>query len=193
MQNKIEHTSVNGINLEPNKKLGYYLVDNEIYYSKYQTLLTASKHNKQVKWFFNEDVFIKFPWNVEPEESLDDLYRQRAQDLRDQYDYIRIEASGGSDSTNVIFSFLLNNIHLDEIWATSIPADASSLAGVVLWYNNHTMKQPVNFSLKTNQIIEGTFSRGQGGLGEIIQKLGRRCVAMNIARRSSSATGPLTA
>ena len=115
MQNKIEHTSVNGILLEPNKKLGYYLVDNQIYYNKYHALLEASKRNQQVRWFFNEDAFIRFPWNVEPEESLDELYRQRAQELRDQYDYIRVEASGGSDSTTVIFSFLLNNIPLDEV------------------------------------------------------------------------------
>lgn len=115
MQNKIEHTSVAGINFEPNKKLGYYLVNNEIYYNKYHALLEASKTNQQVRWFFNEDTFVQFPWHVEPEETLQELYRQRAQQLRDEYDYIRVEASGGSDSTTVIFSFLLNGIHLDEV------------------------------------------------------------------------------
>jgi len=115
MQNKIEHTSVAGVNFEPNKKLGYYLVNNEIYYNKYDALLSASKINQHVRWFFNEDAFVRFPWSIEPEESLNELYRQRAQQLRDQYDYIRVEASGGSDSTTVIFSFLLNNIPLDEV------------------------------------------------------------------------------
>jgi hypothetical protein len=115
MQNKIEHTSILGLRFEPNKKLGYYFVDNEIYYNKYQALLDASQKKQSVKWFFNEDVFIRFPWHIEPEESLEELYRQRAQQLRDEYDYIRVEASGGSDSTTVIFSFLLNNIPLDEV------------------------------------------------------------------------------
>ena len=115
MQNKIEHTSIAGVNFEPNKKLGYYLVNNEIYYNKYHALLNASKQKQSIKWFFNEDVFIRYPWHVEPEESLEELYRQRAQQLRDEYDYIRVEASGGSDSTTVIFSFLLNNIPLDEV------------------------------------------------------------------------------
>jgi|LauGreDrversion4_2_1035121.scaffolds.fasta_scaffold14644_7 hypothetical protein len=115
MQNKIEHTSAAGVNFEPNKKLGYYLVNNQIYYNKFHALIDASKTNQQIRWFFNEHAFVKFPWHVEPEESLDELYRQRAQGLRDQYDYIRVESSGGSDSTNVIFSFLLNNIHLDEV------------------------------------------------------------------------------
>ena len=115
MQNKTEHTFVNGINLEPNKKLGYYLVNNEIYYSKFQALTDAFKKNQTVKWFFNEHAFMQFPWHVEPEESLEELYRQRAQQLRDEYDYIRVECSGGSDSAVVVFSFLLNNIPLDEV------------------------------------------------------------------------------
>ena len=115
MQNKIEHASVAGINFEPNKKLGYYLVNNEIYYNKFHALITGSKNKQLVRWFFNEDTFIKFPWSVEPSESIRELYRQRAQQLREQYDYIRVEASGGADSTTVIFSFLLNGIHLDEV------------------------------------------------------------------------------
>jgi hypothetical protein len=112
---KIEHISSYGIINEPNKKLGYYLVNDEIYYNKFHALIDATKTNSQVRWFFNEDAFVKFPWHVEPEESLRELYRQRAQQLRDRYDYLRIEASGGSDSTTAVYSFLLNNIHLDEV------------------------------------------------------------------------------
>jgi hypothetical protein len=115
MSIKTEHTKIAGINLEPNKKLGYYLVDENIYYNKFQALLAASKNKSQVRWMFNEPDFIKFPWHIEPETSLTDLYRLRAQQLRDRYDYIRVEASGGGDSTTVVYSFLLNNIHLDEV------------------------------------------------------------------------------
>jgi hypothetical protein len=39
----------------------------------------------------------------------------RAQQLRDRYDYIRLEFSGGSDSTTVLYSFINNGIHLDEV------------------------------------------------------------------------------
>ena len=112
---KIEHTSLAGVNFEPNKKMGYYLVNNEIYYNKYQALMAATKTGHHCRWFFNEHTFVPYKWEVEPEESLRELYQQRAQQLRDQYDYIRVEASGGADSTTVIFSFLLNGIHLDEV------------------------------------------------------------------------------
>ena len=121
---KIEHTTVADVAHDSNKKLGYYLFNNQIYYNKMQVLLEASKTSKDnvnkspeddIKWFFNNDVFMKFPWHVEPETPLTELYRIRAQQLRDQYDYIRVEASGGSDSSTVVYSFLLNNIHIDEI------------------------------------------------------------------------------
>jgi hypothetical protein len=115
MSTKIEQTRIADIQLEPNKKLGYYLVDNVIYYNKFQAMIEATKTNSQVRWFYNEDVLVKYPWHVEPTETIEEIYRQRAQQIRDQYDYIRVEASGGSDSNTVIYSFLLNGIHLDEV------------------------------------------------------------------------------
>ena len=123
MSNKIEHTSAGGVNFEPNKKLGYYVVNNEIYYNKNQAMLAGSKqpgnvgglNNDPVRWMFNEDAFIKFPWHEEPTVPLNELYRIRAQQLRDRYDYIRLELSGGADSTTVAYAFLLNGIPLDEV------------------------------------------------------------------------------
>lgn len=123
MTPKIEHTSAGGVNFEPNKKLGYYVVNNEIYYNKNQAMLAGSKqpgdvsglNNDPVRWMFNEDAFIKFPWHEEPNVSLNELYRIRAQQLRDHYDYIRLELSGGADSTTVAYAFLLNGIRLDEV------------------------------------------------------------------------------
>ena len=65
-------------------------------------------------WDFNESVFSSYDWTVEPNESIADLYRQRAQQLRDKYDYIVLMFSGGADSTTVLRSFLDNDIKLDE-------------------------------------------------------------------------------
>ena len=115
MSNKIEQNSIADIRLEPNKKTGYYLVNNVIYYNKFQAMIEATKTDSQIRWFFNEEVLMNHDWHVEPIESIEEIYRQRAQQLRDTYDYIRVEASGGSDSNTVIFSFLLNGIHLDEV------------------------------------------------------------------------------
>jgi len=101
--------------IEQNPKLGYYKVDTRVFYSKPEALIYATEVNKPPLWYFNELPFAKFDWTIEPEESISEIYRRRAQQLRDQYDYIRLECSGGSDSTQTAFSFLLNGIHLDEV------------------------------------------------------------------------------
>jgi len=104
---------MNGTEINP--KLGYYTVGDNIHYNKIQALIDGTKTNQFPIWNFNNDIFGKQSWEQEPETDLRSLYRMRAQQLRDKYDYIRVESSGGGDSTQVIFNFLLNGIHLDEI------------------------------------------------------------------------------
>ncbi|NDH69657.1 MAG: hypothetical protein EBY22_17530, partial [Gammaproteobacteria bacterium] len=64
-------------------------------------------------WY--EDEFARINASLEPEESHDELCRQRAQELRDTYKYLRLWFSGGSDSQTALNSFVNNNIHIDEI------------------------------------------------------------------------------
>jgi hypothetical protein len=101
--------------LEQNDKLGYYTVGQTRYYIKPEALIAATKANQFPEWNFNRNVFDKYNWSVEPEVSIKELYRIRAQQLRDKYDYIRLEVSGGGDSATAAFSFILNGIHLDEV------------------------------------------------------------------------------
>lgn len=105
----------NHINIEQNPKLGCYRVSNDTYYSKVQALIAGTQTNQFPQWDFNNDIYGQQDWLHEPEVGLQELYRIRAQQLRDRYDYIRLECSGGGDSTQALFGFLLNNIHLDEI------------------------------------------------------------------------------
>jgi hypothetical protein len=103
------------IQLETNPHLGFYTVGTKTFYSKVEALIEATKTNQFPEWNFNKDVFSKQNWAEEPKVELRELYRLRAAQLREKYDWIRIEASGGGDSTTAIFSFLLNDIHIDEI------------------------------------------------------------------------------
>jgi hypothetical protein len=103
------------IQFENNPKLGYYTVGQTRHYIKPEALIDATKHNQFPEWNFNRDVFGAYTWHQEPEISLKELYRIRAQQLRDRYDYIRLEVSGGGDSATAAFSFILNGIHLDEV------------------------------------------------------------------------------
>lgn len=102
-------------NIDQNPKLGYYTVGSEKFFSKPLALMESTKTGHFPEWNFNRDVFDKINWTVEPATDIRELYKMRAQQLRDKYDYLRLEFSGGGDSTTALFSFVLNGIHLDEV------------------------------------------------------------------------------
>ena len=97
---------------------GHWSVDDQIFTSKTLANYFASTVGKSVKWNFYNDIWTNFINNkrhtlgVVP---LDDLYKQRALQLRDKYDYLILNYSGGSDSHNILMTFLNNNIKLDEV------------------------------------------------------------------------------
>ena len=68
-----------------------------------------------MKWHFNEESFSKFNWTIEPPDSIEYIYRQRAQQIRDRYDYVVLMFSGGIDSANMMRVFFDNGIIPDEI------------------------------------------------------------------------------
>jgi hypothetical protein len=97
------------------KPLGYYKVDNIEFDSKIQACIYASLHSKSVQWVFNDDIFSKYDWSIEPPLSLDTLYDIRAKNIREKYDYVVVSYSGGADSHNVIESFFRQGLHIDEL------------------------------------------------------------------------------
>jgi len=73
-------------------------------------------------------------WDVEPDHTIQELHRQRAEQIRQSYDYVILYFSGGADSITVLNSFINNNIPIDEIVvyvnsnATHSPAVNGSVA-----------------------------------------------------------------
>jgi hypothetical protein len=102
-----------------NNKLGYYRVGHHVFHNKLQAILYANPTKADITWHFNEEVFDSCDWTVEPPVSLDMLYAERARQIREQFDYVIVMASGGADSTNVIYSFLNNDIRIDEVIASA--------------------------------------------------------------------------
>lgn len=101
--------------LEQNDELGYYQLGEKKIHSKVMALIEGTKLNQFPEWNFNKSTFDAVDWTVEPQTNLRELYRLRALQLREKYDYIRLECSGGGDSATVAYSFVLNGIHLDEV------------------------------------------------------------------------------
>jgi (2Fe-2S) ferredoxin len=110
-----------------NKKLGYYTVDDYEFASKIEACIYANQNKKQVKWHFNTEVFDKFDWSIEPDETLDQLYDKRSRDLREKYDYVVISYSGGADSHNIVQSFLRQNLRIDELIINTLQKSTDNL------------------------------------------------------------------
>lgn len=97
------------------KRNGYYRVGDKNFNFKINALEQATRTNQDVQWEFNTDIYRSLNWRRSTGVALNTLYRLRAEQLRNQYDYLVLSFSGGSDSYTVLRSFIDNNIHLDEI------------------------------------------------------------------------------
>jgi len=95
---------------------GYYQIGEEKIQNKTLALIEATKKNTFPTWNFNNDLWGSMDWTQTIREDLDALYKQRCEQLRDTYDYLILNYSGGSDSFNILNTFLKNNIKLDEIF-----------------------------------------------------------------------------
>ena len=94
---------------------GYYTCNHIKTYRKWEAIGIHEKTGHHPTWHFNDEVYGAMPWQQDPDVSLDELYRRRAQQLRDRYDYLVLWYSGGADSDTVLNSFVDNNIKLDEV------------------------------------------------------------------------------
>lgn len=117
-------------------RLGFYRVGDNLFRNRFQAMSFAKKAGQPISWNFNEETFSKIPWMKKIEVSLPELYKLRAQQLRNNYDYLILNFSGGIDSLTVLHSFIDNNIFLDEI-LIQVPknfnANANDLSAKNYW------------------------------------------------------------
>lgn len=96
-------------------RYGYYQIGDIKTYSRYELMDIHHADPQAWKWDYNDNFFSQHDWTLEPKESIDDLYKKRAEQLRRDYDYLIFYYSGGHDSVNMLYSFLDNDIPLDEL------------------------------------------------------------------------------
>jgi hypothetical protein len=105
------------------KELGYYSCSGIVFETKLQAMLYANRKTLPIQWHFNDEKFNSYNWSIEPELTLDQLYDLRARQIREEYDYVILSYSGGSDSHNILESFLRQGLFIDEIitnWALDV-------------------------------------------------------------------------
>ena len=84
---------------------GYWQVNDRKFPKKIDALQYASRAGQEISYIYFDKVWDSFDRSKLGNSSLPDLYRQRAQQLRDKYDYLILYFSGGADSYNVLRSF----------------------------------------------------------------------------------------
>ncbi len=103
---------------QANTHLGFYKVGGRAFLSKIDALLHSTNTNQKPIYHYHDEVWdlaLK-SYRFNPNTSFLDLYKQRAQMVRDSFDYLVLHFSGGVDSTTVLQSFVHNNIRLDEVY-----------------------------------------------------------------------------
>lgn len=108
------------------RRYGYYEYEGQIFLNKVKVIshvldtegsFDSRVHDRKLKYIFNDDLLNQYDWKTEPEPYVDitEFYRRRATQLREKYDYVVLMYSGGPDSTNVLRTFVDNNLKIDEI------------------------------------------------------------------------------
>jgi len=139
-----------------NDKLGFYTVNGQRVESKIDACILGSKIDAHPKWHFNDHTWNSIDWAVEPEVDIFELYKLRARQIRDQYDYIILNYSGGSDSQTMVDAFFAAGCFIDEI--------------VTIWNRKHTKEIILNPAVSDPRNVEAEYElTTRPGIDRIIQ------------------------
>jgi len=103
------------INQSITRKYGFYTVGSREFFLIKDALDYANGDRSKINYSMFGQSSLDISQDPFPGQSIRDLYCLRAQELRDQYDYLVLNLSGGPDSLNILDVFVENNIPLDEI------------------------------------------------------------------------------
>jgi hypothetical protein len=93
----------------------YYQVDCKKTYSKTEAIAWAGGQTDRIQFCFLDEIFDQLDWTSEPELSIEFLQSRRAREIREQYDFVSIQYSGGYDSQTIVDTFINNGLQVDEL------------------------------------------------------------------------------
>lgn len=111
-------------------RFGLWMVNNRKYDNKLSAVIEAVKTGHWIHWDFNEDVFASHDWTQEPPHDLRYYYDLRARQLRQRYQHISVEFSGGADSWTVLYHFCRQGLPVDTVihrYAGKVARESSNL------------------------------------------------------------------
>lgn len=120
------------------------------FHSKAMAIEYASRTGEQIHFDFFNEFYAKVDYTIEPAQSLQELYRTRAEQLLSSYDRVILLLSGGSDSTAMVNTFLQNGLRPHEVVS-------------------HTL---INSSIDKNAVTNVEITRSASKTGKLCMELG---------------------
>lgn len=137
----------------------FYQVKNQTFLNKIDALRYASTFPeltpRDVKFYFHHNSWNSFDRSLLGKISLRELYKQRAMQIRESYDYLVLYYTGGPDSHNILMTFLDNNILLEEL----VIKWPKKLIGSNLYTPNNKDLSAKNFVSEWDFVIEPELKR----------------------------------
>jgi len=138
-------------NYNASDKFGYYQVGGLKMHGKYDAIRIMKQSGQHLTYHYHDEVYSSYDWRKEPQISLTELYKKRAEQLRQKYDYVVVCYSGGADSHTILDSFVNNNIHIDEILCYY-----GSVSAQDEWYNAEVSQVAVPYAKKVIEKFPNT-------------------------------------
>ena len=90
-----------------------YIIDQ----NSFKNLSDSDLEQKKLdlNFWFHDNFFSKLNWSFNPNVDIGLLYKLRAKQLREKYDYLILSYSGGADSDQILKTFIQNDILIDEV------------------------------------------------------------------------------
>lgn len=117
----------------------HYYYKNTPYFSRedvLEAMLRNNDFNTDIEFRFADELFDRIDWTKDIDINIRTLYKMRATQLREKYSYLILAFSGGSDSTQILNTFLNNKIFIDEIQVVHHEKLVSKLDENIILKNN---------------------------------------------------------
>ena len=133
---------------------GLYEVGDKKFANKMLALIEATRTNSSIHWNYHDDVWSTVDVEAAGALNMRALFRLRAKQLRDTYDYLALYYSGGSDSWTVLDAFIRAGIMVDEL-IINWPLKATRGVGAVFSYKpDYTNLHPSNTLSEWDHFLE---------------------------------------
>jgi len=136
-------------------KIGHWVSGGQSFDNKIDALIYASSNNIDVEYKYFNSTWENYNLDNLGAFTLDELYKQRAIELREKYDYLILYYSGGADSDNILKTFIQNNIKLDAVYVKW----PFQVVGSNIYNPNTYDKSPGNFLSEWDFTIKGKLER----------------------------------